>query len=210
MTCTTSVAPSATGWIEAVQTELLPGPLPAEYGELLLPMNVCRSQLSLGDDVGDDDLIEVLRDASIDYVEQSCSLFLGRRTGVVVTAAGFPYSGRLGMDLRGPSPVVTAIEWLDTSGSPVIGTISDFHVGPRAQLLPAIGGRWPDTTGGGVRITFDAGYEPGAAPAGLLAAARLFLGHLYLNRESVIVGAPAQETPLGVRALCDMWRRMTA
>jgi len=38
------------------------------------------------------------------------------------------------------------------------------------------------------------------------AAMFLFLGHLYENRETVVIGATAVEMPLGARRLLDMYR----
>lgn len=61
-----------------------------------------------------------------------------------------------------------------------------------------------------VRVTFTAGYgEADDVPGALKAAIRLIVGHLYENRESVIVGTiDAKELPMGVAALINPFRRV--
>lgn len=61
-----------------------------------------------------------------------------------------------------------------------------------------------------VRVTFTAGYGDAAdVPGALKAAIRLIVGHLYENRESVVVGTvDAKELPMGVAALVNPFRRV--
>jgi len=188
--------------------ELLHAPFPDGYAEALLPLAQCKLHLSVEDD-GDDDLIEALRDAAIEFVERYCSVRLAPIGDLVWRAEGFPCSVRQALSL-GVSPVtqITAISWLDSSGAAVTGTVGDYRVSSRGEVLPAIGGSWPSDVGGGVEITFDAGYAADESPQSLLAAARLFLGHLWLNREAIITGTIAAETPFGVAALCSPYRRI--
>lgn len=188
--------------------ELQHVPMPEGYGEALLPLDECKEHLRvLSDD--EDGLIAILRDAAIEFVERYCELKLLATAGQKWIGEAFPLSGRrlsLGM---GPVSAITAISWADGSGAAVAGALGDFRlVGTRGDVVPAIGGSWPSDVGGAIEVTFTAGYADGAAPPALLMAARLFLGHLYMNREAVIVGTISGEAPLGVTSLCAPFRRM--
>lgn len=188
--------------------ELLHSPHPDGYGEALLPLELCKTHLRVdGDD--DNDLIEALRDASIEFVERYCSLRLRESPGQVWRAEGFPSS-----DLRplvlgmGPVTAVTGVKWLGVAGADVPGEPASFRVSTSGDLLPAIGARWPRDVGGAIEITFTAGYPEGAAPPTLLTAARMFLGHLYKNREAVTDRGTEAEVPFGVQQLCGSFRRI--
>jgi len=191
--------------------ELLHAPFPDGYTEALLPLDQCKQHLSIGGSlpIAEDGLIGILRDAAIEFVERYCSVRLGPLTDMVWRAEGFPCSSRQALSL-GVSPVtqITAISWRDSAGAAVNGVVGDFRVSSRGEVLPAVSGCWPGDVGGAVEITFDAGHAANAAPASLLQAARMFLAHLWMNREAVIVGAVAEEAPFGVRALCAPYRRV--
>ena len=61
-----------------------------------------------------------------------------------------------------------------------------------------------------MRVRFRAGYTDAAlVPPTLIAAAKLVLGHLYLNREQAVTGTIATELPAGVAALCAPYRRIS-
>lgn len=185
--------------------ELLHAPYASGYGEALLPLATCKEQLKV-EITDDDDLIAILRDAALEFVERYCSLRLKETTGLIWKAERFPCAGqsiKLGV---GPVSAITAIEWLDGDGATVNGTLSDYRLGLHNEVLPAIGGSWPSDVGGGVQITFTAGYADDAAPSSLLQAARMFLGHLYKFREAVTDRGTEAEVPFGVRQLCSRFR----
>lgn len=188
--------------------ELLHAPFPDGYTEALLPLAECKLHLHV-DGTDEDDLIEALRDAAIEFVERYCSVRLGPMEGLVWTAESFPPADSQSLCL-GAKPVIeiTAISWKDSAGAAVTGTVGDFRVTTHGEVLPAIGESWPGNVGGGIRITFTAGYEDGEAPKSLLAAARMLLGHLHANREAVIAGSITAEIPFGVQALCRSFRRV--
>lgn len=80
---------------------------------------------------------------------------------------------------------------------------------PRAIVRLAYGQSWPDTRAesGSVRIRYVAGYASAAAvPAPLRSAILLTLGHLYANREDVVVGTIASPLPRGAEALARPFR----
>jgi len=45
-----------------------------------------------------------------------------------------------------------------------------------------------------------------ACPPTLIAAAKMFVAHLYANREQIAAEGVEGELPLGFRALCNMYR----
>lgn len=188
--------------------ELLHVPFPEGYGDEILSLDACKTHLRV-DGEDEDDLIAALRDASIDFIERYCEIKLSPTTGLRWTAGGFPSGPTQGL-LLSVSPVrsLTSIAWLDATGSSVEGALGDFRLTPRGDVAPAIGGNWPSNVGGGVTIVFSAGYDAGAAPPSLLAAIRLFLGHLYKNREAVTDRGTEAEVPFGVRQLCAPFRRV--
>lgn len=189
--------------------ELLHSAMPDGYGEDLLPLALAKAHLGLmADDTDDDALVAALRDAAIDYVEQHCGLFLGPREDVTWLAEQFPGRDSTPIILGArPGVVLVSISWKDSSGAAVSGTLADFRVSQHGEVLPAIGKTWPGDVGGGVTITFDAGFAANSAPPTLIHAARLMLGHLWIHREAVISSGAAGETPLGVAQLCSRWRR---
>jgi uncharacterized phiE125 gp8 family phage protein len=76
---------------------------------------------------------------------------------------------------------------------------------PGRQIVLADNKSWPAGTLTGsnpIRVRFVVGYGDAAAvPASVKAAMLLTIGHLYANRESVIVGATVAELPQAVDAL---------
>lgn len=188
--------------------ELLHAPFPEGYGEAILSIDECKAHLRVdGDD--EDDLIGALRDASIEFVERYCSVKLAPTAGLIWQAAGFPRAFSTPIMLSvSPVTAITAITWANGAGNPVIGVPADYRLTARGDLLPAVGARWPSCAGGAVSVEFTAGYAPGAAPRSLIAAVRLFLGHLYKNREAVTDRGTEAEVPFGVRELCASFRRV--
>lgn len=183
-----------------MQFELAPFALPANYAESILPLADVKAHLAV---IEDDQaaLIAVYRDAAIDMVERYCGLYLAPRAGVVWRGEELPSPLSLG---AWPVTAITAINWLNEAGASVTGTVSDWRIVRRDTIALKPGKTLPTGIGGGVAITFTAGFE--TAPPALLQAARLFAGHLFMNREAVITGTIAGEIPLGFRQLCAAYR----
>lgn len=188
--------------------ELLHAPYPEGYGEAILTLQACKEHLRV-DGEDDDSLIEALRDASIEFVERYCSVRLRATPGLEWRAAGFPISASVALPLS-ISPVISieSVTWRDAGGAMVPGVLEDYRITARGDVFPAIGRQWPAGVGGDVSVTFTAGYADGAAPHSLVAAVRLFLGHLYKNREAVTDRGTEAEVPFGVRQLCAPFRRV--
>lgn len=189
--------------------ELQHVPMPEGYGEALLPLAECKAWLSLeATDPEFDDLVETLRDVSIEFVERFCELKLQSTGGQQWLGEAFPAPGqRLSLGMATVTEV-TGLAWLDSAGDAATGTVGDFRLlGPRGELVPGIGQSWPSDVGGGIVITFTAGYAEGAAPKALLTAAKRFMAYLFMQREAVIIGTISGEAPIGVTALCAPYRR---
>ncbi len=79
-----------------------------------------------------------------------------------------------------------------------------------SRVAPIAGGSWPATSAriGAVRITAVCGYGATASsvPAAIKSAIMLTIGHLYMNREEVVVGTIATQLPAGCQRLLDPYR----
>lgn len=173
------------------------------YGEGILPLADAKAHLGvLADD--DDALIEALRDAAINAVEQYCNIRLAETTGIVARFEGFGPGMRAGI---GPlsSVVVTGVSYVDSAGEAADIDAGGWRLDVLGNLLPALNSAWP-TSYGPVTVTFNAGYTDANRPRGLVQAAKMMLAHLYMQREAVIIGTISSEAPLGFRFLCDQHR----
>lgn len=186
--------------------ELLHSPYPDGYGEALLSLEACKEHLKVDSD-DEDFLIEALRDAAIQVVELYCSVKLRATSGIEWRAAGFPSRSSAALSLSiSPVSSIDAITWRNAAGDIVEGAVDAYRISPRGDVLPAIGTMWPVDVAGDVTVRFTAGY--GQAPPALLVAVRLFLGHLYKNREAVTDRGTEAEIPFGVRQICAPFCRV--
>jgi len=160
----------------------------------------------------DDDLIAALLAAAQDHVEKHTGQVLTQREMELALSA-FPIDdgGRIVIP-RAPVTDISTIEYADTDGIAAELEQADWRWSESAPeiVLPAYTTSWPTAYDepGSTRVTFQAGYEVGLAPASLVGAVKLMLGHLYANREAV-VGTIATELPLGVVQLCGPYRRIS-
>lgn len=102
---------------------------------------------------------------------------------------------------RGPFVSLTGIAYTDTNGA--AQTVTGARVRNGRIYAPVAG--WPyiaDYTA--ITVTYQAGYL--TAPADLDSAQLLMIGHMFANREAVVVGTISQELPLAVEALCRPYR----
>lgn len=106
-----------------------------------------------------------------------------------------------------PLRSVTGITYVDGSGVTRTVSTSVYNVDTvrePGRVTLAYGETWPTTRlePNAVRVTFAAGYgEPASVPPGIVAAMKLIVGHLYMNREAVNVGNIVNELPMAVDAL---------
>ena len=184
--------------------ELAPFALPANYGENIIPIADAKAHLYVDHDE-DDALIGVMRDAAIDMTEKYVQVKLASQAGLIWRSE----------ELRSPLDLgitnvtaINSISYVDDNGDPASMATADARIGLKGQLQPAVGKEWPEDVGGAVEIDFDAGFASAdQIPPMLISAAKLFLGHLYANREDVIIGSSAMTIPMGFQALCSMYRR---
>lgn len=181
-------------------------PMPAGYGDSILTVDDCKKHLRV-DTSEEDALISALRDASIEWVERFCGLKLGPSQNQSWRSQILPSNPLSAVSLAvRPVTDVTAITWQDGNGVEVTGDVADYRFSENGEFRPIVGGSWPAGVGGEVEVTFDAGFAEGECPPQLLHAVRLMIGHLYANREAVIVGAVSSEVPLGITTLCMPYR----
>lgn len=159
-----------------------------------------------------DALIEQLVLAAQDHVERITGQVLTPRD-MELALQGFPTcDGGLIEIPREPVTEVTLVSYSDSDGVAAELQAADWRWSESEPtlVLPAYATEWPTAYDerGSVRVSFVAGYEEGLAPASLVAAVKLMLGHLYANREAVVTGTIATEVPAGVTALCAAYRRM--
>jgi uncharacterized phiE125 gp8 family phage protein len=183
-----------------MQFELTPLDLPADYTETILPLAEAKAHVQeLGDDF--DDLIAAYRDAAIDMVERYCGVRLGPLEDVTIRTECLPTQLDLGV---WPVTAINSITWLDQTGTAVVGEETDWRIIRRGTIGLKPGRTLPSGITAGVEIKVDAGFT--TPPAALVAAARLFMAHLFLHREAVITGTISGEIPLGFAQLCGQYR----
>lgn len=143
--------------------------------------------------------------ALIVAARQYCETFTGRafitRT-LRLTLDAFPWCEN---HINLPRPnllTVTSVQYVDTNGDTQTFSSSDYSV-DTASLPGAIrlgyGKSWPSTRcqPNAVTITFTAGYGPARSdvPETIRAAMKLYIGDLYENRESSIIGTIQTDNP---------------
>lgn len=185
-----------------MQFQITPFAVAEGYGEALLPLADAKAWCQvLHDD--DDALIGALRDAAVYMVEQYCNLRLGPCTGMTATFVGFGPGMQIGI---GPAATlsVTGIGYVDANGDAQTLASGTWYLAGGALKTPR-GASWPGDARE-VVVTFDVGFPTGTCPAALIMAAKMFVAHLYINREAVVSGVLSQEIPLGFTSLCDRYR----
>lgn len=186
--------------------ELAPFALTAEYVEAILPLVDVKAHLSIeADETEFDDLLAIYSAAAVDQVERYCELAMGPKTGLVWKAEALP--ARLVLPV-GPNAVPTGFAYLDGSGVGATADVATLRVASGGTVVPVAGESWPSDIGGGIELTFSAGYAEGECPPALKQAALLFVGHLFANREAVITGTISGEIPHGFRSLCSPFKRV--
>ncbi len=153
----------------------------------------------------DGTLIEGLLESACDLVAEMSGRSLAAETWV----AAYPYlSGDLRLP-KGPVIDVTSVGYFDQSDIAQTLPVTDFYIFTDQDftvMRPKTGKQWPSASirEDSVSVTFTAGYS--VIPAALRAAILLTLGHLYENRESVVIGSTAVTLPLAVETLIGAYR----
>lgn len=177
------------------------------------PVSVDEAKSHLRVEVADDDaLISTLIQSATGFAEE----FLRRRL-MVETWEDWLDGFADEMILRNsPAPSVTSIAYVDSAGITQTLDSSTYTVeapaGPnpsRTVVRLAYGQSWPATRdqANAVRVRYSAGYANAAAvPPAIRSAILLTIGHLYGNREDVVVGTIAAPLPRGADYLLRPYR----
>ena len=177
------------------------------------PVTVAEAKAHLRVDLPDEDtLIEGLIAAARQWVEQYC-----RRALVTQTwewrADWWP--GKPIYLAWPPLASVTSIKGTDESGNETTVSASNYLVDAGSEpgrVTLKLTGSWPATEvkPGGVAVRYVAGYGAASAvPRVFKQAILLIVGHLYENREDVVVGnVQAVNVPGGAKMLLWPYRVM--
>lgn len=177
----------------------------------------------------DEDLILEMISAAREYCEHYIGRSIAKQTLELRTSR---FTSTIALPL-GPVVSVTQVSYIDKDGNEII--LSDIPVDSPASSPPDLadyvldnfsepavlrlpyGGSWPTDVRGdpdGVRIQYVVGYslptdspiEGEPLPKSIKAAIKLYLGHLYENREATAENPP-QELVLSLKALLDPYRQ---
>lgn len=166
--------------------------------------------LKLPHDTEDDDL-EVMIEAATRYIENRGHMLKPQTWEL--TLDEFPCDSLTPLQVdRQPIETIDFIKYYDENGDLQTWDEDLYQVSLTTdppRILPAYGETWPITRRKmeAVTVRLTGGYEtsPPSIPAGLISAIKLIVGHLYANREAVIVlqGVVSLELPMGVEALIE-------
>lgn len=117
-----------------------------------------------------------------------------------------------------PLQSIDAVTYIDTNGATqtVDPALYELAGRPEASVLrPVYGASWPTSVRAqddAVRIRYTAGYTTGSpdtnpVPEVIKKAIRLIAGHMYENRENVVIGASVAELPMGALFMLQPYRR---
>lgn len=169
---------------------------------------VTLDEIKMHLDVARDDQDQMLEDmvvAAREWVENYTGLVLVKRQ----VSEGFDAFDRLSHLTAWPiaSDAVASVTYADSQGAPDNVVDARMNVTRRpARLAPAFNTSWPVAYPGSIVVTIEAGYVDAAAvPYSLKAAIKLYVGNLYANRESVVVGTISSVLPL-IEDLCRPYR----
>ncbi len=171
------------------------------------PVTLADARLHLRvTDTAEDALIGVWITAAREACEHYTQRSIGSQT-LELRLDEFP-DGAIDLP-RSPVTAITSLKYIDTNGTeqtlaPSAYTLDTFS--HTSWVIRAYGTEWPETLDAAnvVRVVYVAGAA--TPPATVKAAMLLTIGHLYENRESVVIGQTAIELPLGVKALLDTVR----
>lgn len=145
--------------------------------------------------------------AATEYVEQASGKCLGAQTWEFKCAA---LSGRSGFVFpKTPLISVTSLTYFDKDNASQSLAVDDFTVyseEDHAWLVPDIGTNWPTMYARPDALTVVAQFGFSSVPPNLRAAINLMAGHLFENRDAVVIGSSAVSLPMGVEHLIGVSR----
>ena len=176
------------------------------------PLSTAEAKSHLRVDISDDDsLIDAQVEAARNYAEAFCRRAFITQT-LVLWLDAFPAGNGEIILPRPPLQSVTSVSYTDVDGNAQTFASSKYIVdGKRepARITPAWNVDWPDTRAivNAVSVTYVAGYGAASAvPEAIIRAIAFLVGHLYENRESVVIGTTASTVPQAVEYLLWPYR----
>lgn len=168
-----------------------------------------KIHLKIDSDTTDDALIAVLITAAREWAEQyTRRVFVSQ---VWELALNYFCNPEIWIE-KTPVSVLTSIKYYDVNGTEqtlatTVWGFSDYSEPGRVYLKYAQS--WPTTRGqkDDIKIRFTAGYT--TVPASVKDAILLIVGHLYENREDVVIGRQVNDLPKGSQFLLDPYRLFT-
>jgi uncharacterized phiE125 gp8 family phage protein len=108
-----------------------------------------------------------------------------------------------------PVQSINSIQYYNADGNEQ--TLASYTLDTRevpARLLPYPNSDWPEVEDRPQAITIKAQVGGTTLPESLKRAGLLLIGHLYANRESVVIGTITSEVPMAYDALVQPYRIM--
>lgn len=171
-----------------------------------ITLTEAKLHLKMDDITTDDDLITSLIKAARMSCESYCNM------GFISQVWEYGMDKFHCVDLNKYPCSAVAVTYYDTNNA--LQTLStsvydvDLNNSP-VRIRLAYNQTWPDTYKklNAVKVSATIGWANAAAvPDDIKAAIKLMLGHLYANREAVVVGRIATDLPNGVKFLLDNYR----
>lgn len=176
------------------------------------PVSLADAKAHLRVDGADEDSVIT---ALIEAAREQCEEYL-RRTildSIIQLRLDYFHAERFCLP-RGPVRSIESVSYLDTDGVNTALDQSTYTLLTGRELdeiTLGYGKTWPATLTqpGAVTIDYAAGMalnDGTGAPAPVVHAIKLLVGHLFENREAVIVGTSTSELPMGVKSLLNPFR----
>ncbi|MCL7938826.1 head-tail connector protein [Halomonas sp. ATCH28] len=176
----------------------------------MITLAEAKLHLRLIDDIADADSytvedthIQALIGAAYRHAEQVTRVMFEKRNETLVLD-GFP-SGSESIELPWtPVASIESLDYIDADGISQSLDAETLRLDTRPitpRLAPQWGSLWPKTIDEPESVTLIAGVGMDVTPPDVRAALLLLIGHLYENREAVVIGTISSEVPLGVQML---------
>lgn len=178
----------------------------------LKPISVAALKTHLRIDSADEDeYLAALIDVATQFVEERAWRALLTQTREIALDA-WPCGREVELPFS-PIQSVESVKYTTTLGDEVVVALENFvlnAVCEPGKLVLRGGAGWPDgelEASAAIRVQYVCGWDEAAKiPPNLVHAVRLMCGHLYENREVVVVGTTAAQIPTGIDALIDPFR----
>lgn len=148
----------------------------------------------------EDDLIDSIRVAAVNFIENYCNVKLGS-----FTAYGYLPRWVASYIPVGPVTAISAVEYeTDNAGTLATLDTSNWHVDTRSRPARITFSDYPAPYEHAlmpIRITMTVGHSYDSIPGTLMSAIRLICAHLYENRQEEVMGTLSSRIKLGVDAL---------